>query len=257
MKSAVRLGNFGGMTAVSPDVPDAPEIGHDHPDVTGGWLRPAVFGAMDGLVSNVALIAGMAGGTQHVGNTSAVVLAGVAGLVGGAFSMATGEYVSVASQSEAAAREIDKERREIIRNPAGETAELAEMYIEKGLEPRLAAEVARQIHADVENAVSVHAREELGVDPADLASPRLAAASSFLSFAVGALVPLLPYLLGSTSLLPAVVLTLVTLFVCGAVVAKVTVRPWWYGGVRQALLGGVAAAVTYAFGLLIGGLVGG
>jgi VIT1/CCC1 family predicted Fe2+/Mn2+ transporter len=245
------------MTAVSPDVPDVPEIAHEHPDVTGGWLRPAVFGAMDGLVSNVALIAGVAGGTQQISDSSAVVLAGVAGLVGGAFSMATGEYVSVASQSEAAAREIDKERREIIRNPAGETAELAEMYVEKGLDPELAAEVARQIHADVENAVSVHAREELGVDPQELASPRLAAASSFGSFAVGALVPLLPYLFGSTSLFLAVGLTLLALFVCGAVVAQLTVRPWWYGGARQVLLGGVAAAVTYAFGLLIGGVIGG
>ena len=239
--------------ALSPDA----AIGHEHPDVTGGWLRPAVFGAMDGLVSNVALITGMAGGTQHLGNTSAVVLAGVAGLVGGAFSMATGEYVSVASQSEAAAREIAKERREIIRNPSGEAAELAEMYVEKGLDPELAAEVARQIHADVENAVTVHAREELGVDPHDLASPRLAAASSFASFAVGALVPLLPYLLGFTSLLPAVGITLVALFLCGAVVAQVTVRPWWYGGFRQALMGAGSAAVTYAFGLLIGGVVAG
>jgi VIT1/CCC1 family predicted Fe2+/Mn2+ transporter len=237
--------------------PDSAEVGHEHPDVTGGWLRPAVFGAMDGLVSNFALIAGMAGGTQHLGSSSTVLLAGVAGLVGGAFSMATGEYVSVASQSEAAAREIAKERKEIIRNPDGETAELAEMYVEKGLDPELAAEVARQIHADVENAVTVHAREELGVDPHDLPSPRLAAASSFASFAVGAFVPLLPYLLGATSLVPAVVLTLLALFLCGAVVAQVTVRPWWYGGIRQVLLGAGSAAVTYAFGLLIGGSVAG
>ncbi len=201
MKSQPGLGKFGRVTTIQPDVPgvpDVPVIQHEHPDVTGGWLRPSVFGAMDGLVSNVALIAGVAGGTQHGGDSSAVLLAGIAGLVGGAFSMATGEYVSVASQSEAAAREIAKERREIIRNPVAETAELAEMYVEKGLEPRLAAEVARQIHVDVDNAVHVHAREELGVDPDDLASPRLAAASSFLSFAVGAFVPLLPYLLGST-----------------------------------------------------------
>lgn len=234
-----------------------PAVSHEHPDVTGGWLRPAVFGAMDGLVSNVALIAGMAGGTQHVGDSTAVVLAGMAGLVGGAFSMATGEYVSVASQSEAAAREIAKERTEIIRNPAGEAAELAQMYVEKGLEPELAAEVARQIHADVENAVTVHAREELGVDPHDLASPRLAAASSFGSFAVGALVPLLPYLLGAQNVLIAVAVTLVALFACGAVVAQVTVRPWWYGGLRQALLGFAAAALTYAFGMAVGGVVGG
>jgi vacuolar iron transporter family protein len=237
--------------------PDVPPVDHEHPDVIGGWLRPAVFGAMDGLVSNVALIAGVAGGTRHLDDVTSVVLAGAAGLVGGAFSMATGEYISVASQSEAAAREIDKERREILRNPAGETAELAEMYVEKGLDPRLAAEVARQIHADVENAVSVHAREELGVDPDDLASPRLAAASSFLSFAVGALIPLLPYLLGSTSVLPAVAVTLAALFLCGAVVSQVTLRPWWYGGLRQVLMGGASAGLTYAFGLLVGATISG
>jgi len=234
-----------------------PGVSHEHPDVTGGWLRPAVFGAMDGLVSNVALIAGVAGGTRALGDSSAVLLAGVAGLVGGAFSMATGEYVSVASQSEAARREIDKERREIIRNPAGETAELAQVYVDKGLAPDLAAEVARQIHVDVDNAVSVHAREELGVDPEDLASPRLAAGSSFLSFAVGALVPLVPYLLGASTLLPALALTLVALFACGAVVAQVTVRPWWYGGLRQVLMGAGSAGVTYAFGLLVGPMVTG
>jgi len=236
--------------------PDVPPVEHEHADVTGGWLRPAVFGAMDGLVSNVALIAGVAGGTTHLGDASPVVLAGVAGLVGGAFSMATGEYVSVASQSEAAALEVAKERREILRNPAGEAAELAEMYVAKGIDARLATEVARQIHADVDNAVSVHAREELGVDPADLPSPRLAAASSFASFAVGATVPLLPYLLGSTSVLPAVAVTLLALFVCGAVVARVTVRPWWYGGLRQALLGAVSAGITFVVGLAVGASVG-
>jgi vacuolar iron transporter family protein len=233
---------------VSPDVPD---IDHEHPDV-GGWLRPAVFGAMDGLVSNVALIAGMAGGTRHLGDSSAVVLAGIAGLVGGAFSMATGEYVSVASQSEAAQREIARERVEILRNPVGESAELARTYVAKGLDPLLADEVARQIHADVENAVSVHAREELGVDPNDLPSPRLAAVSSFAAFAVGAFIPLLPYLLGGTTLVPAALLTLVALFGCGAVVSHVTVRPWWYGGARQVLMGAGSATVTYTLGLLIG-----
>jgi len=238
---------------VSPDVPD---IDHEHPDV-GGWLRPAVFGAMDGLVSNVALIAGMAGGTRHLGDSSAVVLAGIAGLVGGAFSMATGEYVSVASQSEAAQREIARERVEILRNPVGESAELARTYVAKGLDPLLADEVARQIHADVENAVSVHAREELGVDPNDLPSPRLAAVSSFAAFAVGALIPLLPYLLGSTTLLPAALLTLVALFGCGAVVSHVTVRPWWYGGARQVLMGAGSATVTYTLGLLIGSVMAG
>jgi len=233
--------------------PDIPEIQHDHPDVTGGWLRPAVFGAMDGLVSNLALIAGVAGGTRDHTDSTAVVLAGLAGLAAGAFSMAAGEYTSVASQSEAAQREIDKERREIIANPAAETDELAQMYVEKGLDPELAREVARQIHVDVDNAVTVHAREELGVDPHDLASPMTAAVSSFLSFAVGALVPVLPYLLGAGSLLPGLLVTLVALFLCGAVVTQVTSRSWWYGGLRQTVLGAAAAGLTYLFGSLVGG----
>ena len=234
--------------------PDVPEISHDHPDVTGGWLRPAVFGAMDGLVSNLALIAGVAGGTRDHTESSVVVLAGLAGLAAGAFSMAAGEYTSVASQSEAAQREIDKERREIIANPVAETDELAKLYVEKGLDPLLAQEVARQIHVDVDNAVSVHAREELGVDPDDLASPMVAAVSSFLAFAVGALVPVLPYLLGADTLVPTLVVTLLALFACGAVVTQVTNRAWWYGGTRQMVLGAVAAALTYLFGTLVGGV---
>jgi VIT1/CCC1 family predicted Fe2+/Mn2+ transporter len=233
--------------------PDVPEIQHEHPDVTGGWLRPAVFGAMDGLVSNLALIAGVAGGTRDHTDSTAVVLAGLAGLAAGAFSMAAGEYTSVASQSEAAQREIDKERREIIANPVAETDELAQMYVEKGLDPELAREVARQIHVDVDNAVTVHAREELGVDPHDLASPMTAAVSSFLSFAVGAMVPVLPYLLGAGSLLPGLLVTLVALFLCGAMVTQVTSRSWWYGGLRQTVLGAAAAGLTYLFGSLVGG----
>ncbi len=231
---------------------DAAQIGHEHADVTGGWLRPAVFGAMDGLVSNLALIAGVAGGTRHLDGSNAVVLAGLAGLAAGAFSMAAGEYTSVASQSEAAELEIAKERREILANPEGEAQELAAMYVEKGIDEHLALEVARQIHLDVDNAVAVHAREELGVDPHDLASPMLAAVSSFVAFAVGALIPVLPYLLGASSLMPGLVITLLALFLCGAVVTQLTSRPWWFGGLRQMLLGGVAAALTYGFGALVG-----
>ena len=234
------------------DMTDVPPIDHEHPDVTGGWLRPAVFGAMDGLVSNLALIAGVAGGTRDAADSRAVVLAGLAGLVGGAFSMAAGEYTSVASQSEAAALEIDKERHEIVRNPDGETQELAQMYVDKGVDEELALEVARQVHRDVDNAVAVHAREELGVDPHELASPRLAAVSSFISFAVGALLPVLPYLLGANTLLPGLVFTLIALFVCGAVVTQVTNRTWLYGGMRTMLVGGAAAAVTYAVGAAVG-----
>jgi VIT1/CCC1 family predicted Fe2+/Mn2+ transporter len=234
------------------DVPELPEIEHEHPDVTGGWLRPAVFGAMDGLVSNVALIAGVAGGTRGAADSSAVVLAGLAGLAAGAFSMAAGEYASVASQSESAEREIAVERREIEANNDAETGELAQMYLDKGLDPELAEEVARQVHRDLDNAVAVHAREELGVDPEDLASPVVAAGSSFASFALGAAVPVLPYLLGAGGLVLALVLTLVALFVCGAVVSRVTSRSWWYGGTRQVLLGGAAFAATYLIGAAVG-----
>ena len=185
-------------------------------------------------------------------DSTAVVLAGMAGLAAGAFSMAAGEYTSVASQSEAAQYEIDKERREILANPEAETRELAEMYVEKGLDRDLAEQVAQQIHRDVDNAVHVHAREELGVDPHDLASPMLAAVSSFVAFAIGALVPVLPYLLGADTLVPGLVVTLLALFACGAVVTQVTTRSWWYGGLRQMVLGGVAAALTYGFGALVG-----
>jgi vacuolar iron transporter family protein len=240
------------------EVPPVQPVGHEHADVTGGWLRPAVFGAMDGLVSNVALIAGVAGGVAGAasGDSGTVVLAGLAGLSAGAFSMAVGEYTSVASQSEAAQREIDKERHEIEVNEDAEIAELADMYAEKGLDATLAREVAEQIHLDKERAVAVHAREEFGIDADTLASPMLAAVSSFLAFAVGALVPVMPYLLGAESVWPAVLVTMVALFGCGAVVTRVTVRPWWYGGLRQTLLGAAAAAITYAVGSAVGAGVG-
>jgi VIT1/CCC1 family predicted Fe2+/Mn2+ transporter len=220
------------MTVPSRGAGTGGSIIHEHPDVTGGWLRPAVFGAMDGLVSNFALLMGVAGGS--------------------AFSMAAGEYTSVASQSEFARAQVDIERVEITANDAGEQAELAEMYVQKGLSAELATEVAAQIHDDLENAVRVHAREEFGVDTDDLASPRLAAASSFLAFAVGALIPLLPFLIGITSLWPTIAVSLAALFGCGAVVTRVTDRPWWLGGTRQLVLGSLAAALTYLVGDLVG-----
>ncbi|KRF17363.1 hypothetical protein ASG90_08745 [Nocardioides sp. Soil797] len=228
------------------------EIGHEHGDVNAGWLRPAVFGAMDGLVSNAALIAGVAGGTRDASGASAVVLAGLAGLAAGAFSMAAGEYASVASQAEAAEFEVAKERREIVENPALEQAELAEMLQERGLEPALAQEVAEQVHRDVDTAVAVHSMEEFGVDPDELASPLVAAVSSFVSFSLGALVPVLPFLFGITMLWPTMTLTLLALFGCGAVVTRLTNRPWWYGGGRQVLLGAAAFAITYLIGIGVG-----
>jgi VIT1/CCC1 family predicted Fe2+/Mn2+ transporter len=232
------------------------DVQHEHSDVTGGWLRPAVFGASDGLVSNFALIAGVAAGSSGSNSSRIVVLAGVAGLVAGAFSMAAGEYISVRSQSEQALAEIETERNEIEKRPHAEERELAGMYVAKGLDPDLAREVARQLSRDPAVALDVHVREELGLDPGALPSATLAAGSSFGSFAIGAFLPLLPYLLGAEGLWPALVLTLTGLFLCGALVTRLTPRPWWYGGARQVLIGAVAAAVTYGVGGLVGVGVG-
>ncbi|WP_411140776.1 VIT1/CCC1 transporter family protein [Streptomyces sp. x-80] len=226
---------------------------HTHRDVNGGWLRPAVFGAMDGLVSNLALMTGVAGGAVA---QQTIVLTGLAGLAAGAFSMAAGEYTSVASQRELVLAELDIERAELRKHPKDELDELAALYESRGVEPELARKVAEQLSADPEQALEIHAREELGIDPSDLPSPTVAAVSSFGSFALGALLPLLPYLLGASALWPAVLLALVGLFGCGAVVARVTARSWWFSGLRQLALGAAAAGVTYLLGALFGTVVG-
>ncbi|HEY9391873.1 MAG TPA: VIT1/CCC1 transporter family protein [Mycobacteriales bacterium] len=225
------------------------EIHHRHRDVTGGWLRPAVFGAMDGLVSNFALIAGVAGGGVSAGTVS---LTGFAGLVAGAISMATGEYTSVASQAELTHAEIAVEKAEIHRSPEAEMRELAMVYERRGVEPDLARRVAEQLSRDPEQAWRVHAREELGVDPDDLPSPWTAALSSLVSFALGALVPLIPYLFGLHSLPLSAALAVVGLFVSGAATSRFTHRRWYYAGGRQLLLGVFAALVTFGIGRLVG-----
>lgn len=220
-------------------------------------MRPAVFGAMDGLVSNAALIAGVAGGTQDTADDTAIVLAGLAGLAAGAFSMAAGEYASVASQSEAAEREIAIERAAILAHPEAEREELAAMLGERGIDEDLAHEVATQVHRDVDAAVAIHALEEFGVNPDELASPTVAAVSSFVSFSLGAFVPVAPFLFGGDDLLWwAMAITLAALFLCGAVVTRLTSRPWWFGGLRQVLLGSAAFAVTYWIGSLVGAGLG-
>lgn len=226
-----------------------PELHHAHRDVTGGWMRPATFGVMDGLVSNFALVAGVVGG----GATGAtVVIAGLAGLVAGACSMATGEYTSVSSQNELTQAEIAVERRELSIHPEEELQELTQLFEAKGVRPELAAEVARDLSADSEVAWRVHVREELGVDPDDLPSPTVAASSSFVAFAIGAVIPLLPFLLGAASVLPALLISGIALLATGALTARLTGRPLWFGGTRQLVLGGLSAAVTYGIGLLVG-----
>jgi VIT1/CCC1 family predicted Fe2+/Mn2+ transporter len=239
-------------TTELPELPN-PEIHHQHRDVSGGWLRPTVFGMMDGLVSNFALIAGVAG--AHA-SSSQVALAGWAGLVGGAFSMATGEYVSVQSQNESTHAEIEVERHELTHNAEAEVLELAQMYVSRGVAPELADQVARQISRNPEQALLIHAQEELGVDPNQLPSPFTAAYSSLLSFSVGAFLPLLPYLLGVTALWVSTVIAVVALFGAGALASRFTVRSWLFAGTRQLLLGAVAAAVTYGVGIAFHAVVG-
>ena len=228
-----------------------------HRDVTGGWLRPAVFGAMDGLVSNFALMAGVAGGTAAAGGgRAAIVLAGLAGLAAGAFSMAAGEYTSVASQSELAEQEFENERLELSRNAEGEAKELAQIWVRRGVDLELAEEVARQLGRNPEAALEVHAREELGLAPGELPNPWVAAGSSFLAFALGALIPLLPFVFGAQTLLVSAVLSVIGLFVAGVLVSRVTTRSWWFSGLRQLFVGVLAAVVTFGVGHLVGTSLG-
>jgi VIT1/CCC1 family predicted Fe2+/Mn2+ transporter len=229
-----------------------PTVDHHvrHRNITGGWLRPALFGVTDGLVSNFALVMGVAGADV---SARIVLLAGLAGLFAGAFSMATGEYNSVRSQAELAHAEIAVERRELARAPEAEEAELAGIYRARGLEPALAREVARQFSRDPEQLWRIHAREELGIDPDNLPSPWVAAGASFVSFALGALVPVAAYLLDLGSpFAVAAALSAAALLLIGAVVGRMTARHPLYTGGRQLLLGAGAAAVTFAVGNLVG-----
>jgi vacuolar iron transporter family protein len=228
--------------------------GHQHRDVSGGWLRPAVFGAMDGLVTNVSLIAGVGGGG---GSHQLIVLTGLAGLAAGAFSMATGEFVSVSSQNELVEAEVRKEAHELKYNPESERQELAATFRMRGVDPELADEVARQISAHPDNALAVHVREELGVDHEELPSPYTAAAASLVTFAIGAVIPLIPYLAGAGSAAMALALGLAALaaFIGGGLVARLTDRPFFRGAFRQLLLGGLAAGITYLIGSAVGATV--
>src|SRR6266487_5955664 len=222
--------------------------GHQHRDVSGGWLRPAVFGAMDGLVTNASLIAGVGGGG---GSAHTIILTGLAGLAAGAFSMATGEYVSVSSQNELVNAEVSKEKYELEHNPEAERRELAAVFRGQGVDAETADRVARQVSVRPEQALRMHVREELGIDHHELPSPLVAAGASLSTFAVGALIPLLPYLFGFDSLLAALVVAAVAAFTGGGLVAKVTERPFLRGALRQLILAAAAATVTYGIGALV------
>ncbi|TFV58387.1 hypothetical protein E4P42_11790 [Mycobacterium sp. PS03-16] len=223
-------------------------VGHQHADVTGGWLRAATFGAMDGLVSNTALIAGVAAGA----NAQAVVLSGVAGLLAGAFSMALGEYTSVTTANEQIDSEVKQERRSFRKHPAAERAELVDMLVEMGMSNDTATTAAEEIHRDENRAVNFHLVQELGVHPEEKPSPWVAAGSSFVMFAIGAIVPLIPYLLGFDSLWAGLLCGGVGLLIAGGTAARFTRKPVAWAAGRQLLFGAVAIAATYVVGLLIG-----
>jgi VIT1/CCC1 family predicted Fe2+/Mn2+ transporter len=224
--------------------------GH-HRDVTGGAARAAVFGVSDGLVSNLGLILGVAGADPA---PDVVRVAGMAGLLAGAISMAAGEYNSVRVQNELFERELELERVELRRNPEGETAELAEVYEARGVPGHRARELAQAMMADPDMALEVHAKEELGMSPQALASPISAASSSLVTFSIGALIPLAPWFFteGAAATITSLALAVVAAVVVGWVIASSAQRPVLRVVVRQLLFTLVPAAITYAVGSALG-----
>jgi VIT1/CCC1 family predicted Fe2+/Mn2+ transporter len=224
------------------------EFDHRHGDVSGGWLRAATFGAMDGLVSNTALIAGVGAAAD----AHAVILSGFAGLAAGAFSMALGEFASVQTANEQIESEVRVERRAFRAHPQAERAELADMLMKMGLTPQTAKQATDEIHRDETSAINFHLVQEIGVDPREKPSPYVAAISSFITFSLGAVTPLIPYLLGAESLWLALLLGAIGLMVAGGVASRFTKKPLWFASLRQLAFGGVAIAATYAVGTLVG-----
>lgn len=215
----------------------------------GGNLRAAVFGINDGLVSNASLIMGVAGASN---DPHMIYVSGAAGLLAGAFSMAAGEYISMRSQRELYEYQIGLEREELEAYPAEEAEELALIYQARGVPMHQARQVARDIMQDPEHALATLAREELGLNPGDLGSPWGAALASFLAFAIGAVVPLVPFLIGYGSILHAAMATGIALFVVGCILSLFTGRSALLSGVRMVAIGGLAGSVTYALGKVLG-----
>ena len=222
-----------------------------HRDVQGGAARAAVFGVSDGLLTNVSLILGVAGANPAPG---VVRLAGLAGLVAGAFSMAAGEYVSMTAQSELLEHELSVEREEIRRHPRSERQELVALYERRGLRRDLAEEVATVMMRDKDIALEVHSREELGIDPGATGNPVAAAASSFGSFALGALIPLVPWFFtaGGGAVVASVIVGALAALAIGAAVAQFTGRSRALSALRQLGIAVVVAAVTYGVGAAVG-----
>jgi len=225
-----------------------------HRSSRSGTLRAVIFGVSDGLVSNLSLVMGVAGAATGAGEARFILLAGIAGVLAGASSMAAGEYISMQSQRELFERQISLERAELEAMPEEEEAELAAVYRTKGFAPEEAARIAHRLFSDPQTALDTLVREELGLDPDELGSPWGAAFGSFVAFALGALVPVLPYLFmaGGLAFFAALGLSLVALFAVGAGVSLLTGRGTLFSGLRQVGIGAAAAAITYAVGTLIG-----
>jgi len=226
----------------------------DHPDhraLAGGSARAGVFGLSDGLVTNVSLIIGFAASGI---DASYVRLAGIASAVAGAVSMAAGEWVSITSQNDLVKREMALELRELQRNASAETSELAGMYRSHGMSSKQAEAAAAEVMKDPERAVMVHAREEFGLDPAQLPNPLRVAAVSIVTFLVGALLPVIPWLTGSgnPARIASVVIGVAAAAILGALIAQQAERPWWSGSVRQVVITVLAVSVTYVIGSLVG-----
>jgi VIT1/CCC1 family predicted Fe2+/Mn2+ transporter len=228
-----------------------------HRSGRSGTLRAVIFGVSDGLVSNLALVMGVAGAAGEHG--SFILLAGVAGLLAGAFSMAAGEYISMQSQRELFERQIALERAEMEAMPEEEEAEMAALYRAKGFKEDEAKAIAHRLFEDPERALDQLIREELGLDPDELGSPLGASGGSFAAFALGAFVPVLPYLLltGTAAFVASIGLSLVALFLVGAGVSLLTGRGVLFSGLRQVGIGAAAAIVTFVVGSLIGVSVAG
>ncbi len=217
-----------------------------------GWLRAAVLGADDGIVSTASLLLGVAGAGA---DRNALVIAGVAGLVAGAMSMAAGEYVSVSSQADTEAADLARERRELATDDVFEHSELADAYVARGLDPALARQVANQLMAH--NALEAHARDELGITDMQRARPVLAAASSAGSFAAGAALPVILAMLAPSGILTLLIVgtSLASLAILGAVAARTGGAKPVAGALRVSFWGALAMAVTYAVGALFGTVV--
>lgn len=223
-----------------------------HRQITGGWIRAGIFGVSDGLVTNISLILGFAGANP---GHNVVRLAGLAGLVAGGFSMASGEYLSMRAQKELLEYEIDVERRSIANSPDDEQRELRDLFIGRGIEPELAERLSIDLMRDPDLALRTHAREELGIDPSATGSPWAAAVSSLLAFSLGAFVPLLPWLWSArgNEVIWSIALAAVGSAAVGGGIGWFTHRGIARWAVRQLLVAALAAGVTFGVGHLVGG----